>query len=140
MSTSTNRKRSDIADPDKPWFTGEKKTLAFEIFEADGVTMKNVSGIDGIRWSLRKSARPLDPHRVQAGEEFAICTKAGGQIVVSGTFNSVRATNAQRVYVTVPAAATEGVIGGRYRHSLLDEDDDEIWSYGIAELFVASTL
>lgn len=122
------------------FFAGEDKTLSYEVFAADGVAMENVEGF-ALEWSLRKTIIGSDPFRAQGA---AVLTKtttlSPGGIAVTGVYNSVRATNTQRVTVTIADTDTEGLSGGKYVCSLkrVDAGVEAVLSHGVVEVLVAA--
>ena len=105
-------------------------TRVFEVLDIDtdplGLTAKNVSG-----WALTFDIRVSDKS-VAALKSFAI---ASG-LAIAGTFNSVAASNAQRVTWTCAdtdlTTAIFGAGGGTFRYSLkrTDAGSEAILQYG----------
>lgn len=110
---------------DKNFFLGEDKIIDFTIFELDGVTPLEVSGLP-LEWSVKKNDKDPDPGIITKG--------AGTGLSVIGVWSSNPTTNTQRVRLTfVPAdtnpdltaaLATPYVLkaGQAYRHSLKRKD------------------
>lgn len=114
MSYESNIEASDN------FFAGEDKTLSYEVFAAGSTTlMENVSGFS-LQWTMVQGATTLTK------------TTATGGITITGTYNSDRATNTQRVLVALTDTDTEGLSGGRYVCALkrLDAGAEAILSHG----------
>jgi hypothetical protein len=117
------------------FFTGEDKTLSFEIFSSDGVSMEDVSGW-ALEWVLRKTVTGKAPYKAQGAAVVTKTTASG--ITITGTWDSVRATNTQRVEVSIADTDTESLAGGRYVQSLkrTDADNEAVLSHGTVEVLV----
>lgn len=103
--------RQDISKADG-FFIGDDKTIEFEVFEDDGATPANVTG-----WALEWDVRAT------VAAAVALIAKASGTgIAVTGTYNAVRASNTQRVIVTVDSADTDALSPGRFAHALKRTD------------------
>lgn len=109
------------------WFIGEDKTLSFEVYDSTGVTMQDVTGW-AIQWVLRKM---LDDDAIQLNK-----ATGGSGISITGTYNSDRATNTQRVVVTVADTDTDNMQPGLYHHALKRTTDtaETVLSYGTVHL------
>lgn len=121
------------------FFAGEDKILSYEVFTAGSTTtMENVATFS-LQWDLRKTQEGADPYRAQGA---VVLTKAtgGSGITITGTHNAVRATNTQRVLVTIADVDTESLPGGRYVCALkrMDSGLESVLSHGIVELLVAA--
>lgn len=90
-------------------FVGEDKTFRIEVLDVSG------NPVDMTGWAIlfdvRKTDKAPDP---------AIFSKTA---TVSGTFNSVRAVNAQRALVTLTDTELNTVKNKTYRHSWKRMDD-----------------
>lgn len=109
------------------WFCGEDKTLEFEIFSSDEVTMENMTG-KAMQWVMRRGLEG-DPIVVNK-------TTAGGTITINGVYNSDMDINQQRVRVAVARTDTYRLQPGRYDHTLkvVDPGNATVCSYGTVEL------
>jgi len=122
------------------FFAGEDKALSYEVFASGSTTtMQNVSGFI-MDWTLRRVISGTDPFRAQGAIVVSKTTVAAGGIAITGTYNSVRATNTQRVVVTIADTDTESLSGGRYVCSLkrMDAGLEAVLSHGIVEVLVAT--
>jgi hypothetical protein len=110
------------------WFTGEDKTLEFEVLEPDGATPEDVTGW-ALEWQLRPVANAADPPTLSKVP------------TIIGTYNAVRATNTQRVEVTIAASDTAALTARTYQHALkrTDAGSETVLSYGSALLQTAAT-
>src|SRR5262245_14058868 len=98
------------------WFIGSDITLRFTVYtDADHTACVNVSTY-AMEYVLRKGNSDQDP---------ALVTKStsGGTITVTGVFNSVPATNTQRVLVSILDTDTDDLRPGEYQHALKRTDD-----------------
>jgi hypothetical protein len=104
------------------FFAGEDKQLEFEVLDADSLPV-DVSGW-AIDWLLRQKAEDVETPLIWK-------TTADG-IAVTGTYNAVRATNTQRVVVTLVDTDTERLPGKTYKHALKRTDDgsEAVLAYG----------
>jgi len=118
------------------FFAGEDRTLSYEILADDGTSMEDVSTFT-LEWTLRKDVAAKHPYRVQ-GSVVLTKTSALG-ISVTGTYDSVRATNTQRVIVTIADTDTEAFAGGRYVAALkrMDAGLESVLSHGVVEVLVS---
>jgi len=98
------------------WFIGEDKILEFEILQDDGLILTNplkapqdVAGWT-LAWALKKSDAATDP-------ALLLKTTSSG-ITITGVYNAVRATNTQRVSITIADTDTDALKPLTYRHSL----------------------
>src|SRR5262245_44889171 len=91
------------------WFVGEAKTLEFEIFSSDEVTMENVAGF-GMQWVVRRNLEG-DPIVINK-------TTVGGSITITGVYNADMDVNTQRVVVATFKSDTYRLQPGRYYHAL----------------------
>jgi len=122
------------------FFAGEDKILSYEVFASDGTTMENVSAFK-MAWTLRKSIVGQDPHRAQGAAVITKSTEGSGPgITITGVHNATRATNSQRVIVTILDTDTEALAGGRYVCSLkrIDAGLEAVLSHGVVEVLVAA--
>jgi hypothetical protein len=87
----------DIREGDR-WFTNTKYTIKHKVYEADGVTPRNVAG-NGFSWMLKR--------RLTDADADAVLTKTS-TIVVTGTFNINPAINTQLVEVPIQDDDTDG--------------------------------
>ena len=112
---------------DDDWFVGEDKTLSFEIFSSDEVTMENVTGF-AMQWVMRQGLEG-DPILINK-------TTAGATISITGTWNADMNINTQRVNVSVPRTDTYRLQPGKYYHALkrTDSGNQTVLSYGAVEL------
>ena len=113
-------------------FTGEDKILSYEIFAADGVAMENVATFS-LRWELRR----------WGPSGTSVITKTtgnGGGITITGTYNSNRSSNTQRVLVAIADTDTEDLPQARYTCALkrMDAGLEAVLSHGTVELLVAA--
>jgi hypothetical protein len=108
------------------WFVGTNKTLPFEIYSDDEVTIEDVTGW-ACRWVLRR-AKDDDPIILDK-------TTVSG-ITISGTYNADPAVNTQRVYVATTPSDTQHLQPGRYYHALKRTDSgfEDILSEGVVHL------
>lgn len=113
-------------------FAGEDKVLSYEVFAADGVTMENVAAFS-LRWELRRCTPA-------ATSVITKTTGNGDGITITGTYNSNRATNTQRVLVALTDTDTESLTAGRYNCALkrMDAGLEAVLSHGTVELLVAA--
>ena len=98
-------------------FVGDDRNLEFEIFDSDGVaggTMVNVSAY-ALRFDIRKGVEDSDPPVITK-------TTGGSGITVTGVYNAVRATNTQRVVVSIADTDTENMRAGDYEYTLKRTD------------------
>lgn len=117
--------RQDISR-DLQFFIGEDKTIEFEVLQSDGATPQDVSG-----WALEWDMR------AKVSDAAALLAKTSGSgIAVMGVYSAVRATNTQRVAVTIAAEDTDALSSGRHAHALKRTDDgnEAVLSYGDCEL------
>jgi hypothetical protein len=91
------------------WFVGEDKTLPFEIYSDDEVTIQNVTGW-AMTWVLRKG-KDDDPIVLTK-------TTGGSTITITGSYNADPDTNTQRVNVLIEDTDTEHFQPGKYYHTL----------------------
>lgn len=108
-------------------FAGEDKTLSYEVFAAGSTTtMENVTGFT-LQWTLKR------------GEVTLTKTTTSG-VTITGVYDSVRATNTQRVVVTIADTDTENFTAGRYTMALkrLDAGLEAVLSHGTVDLQVAA--
>lgn len=126
--------KQDITAADL-WFAGEDKQLEFEILQSDGVTPQDVTGW-ALEWTVRKYPWNADPPSVQ---KTTAATPGG--IAITGTYNSVRGSNTQRVVVTVADTDTETLSPLTYAHALkrVDAGSETVLAYGDFELLSAAT-
>jgi len=119
------------------FFAGEDKTLSYEVFAEDGVAMENVAAF-AMEWTLRKSLTSKQPYRAQ-GSVVVTKETGGSGITVTGAYDSVRASNTQRVIVTIADTDTENLAGGRYVCSLkrTDAGIEAVLSHGVVEVLVS---
>jgi hypothetical protein len=103
-------------------FRGEDKHLRFPVYEEDGVTPKDVSGM-ALAWVMRGRA-------ANAPELIRKTTDDG--ISVEGAFNIDPDLNTQEVVVDILDTETEGIAAGNYRHALkrTDEGSETVLSFG----------
>ena len=129
----------DNIDRADHFFAGTDVTLVFEIFAVDGVSMQDVSGY-ALAFALRKIITGVDPFKGQGALAFPEKTIGSG-ITVTGVFNSVRATNTQRVNVTIADTDTVSLKGGTYAHSLKRSDAglEMVLSFGTVDVLIAPT-
>lgn len=128
----------NITESDR-WFTGTDKILTFEILDSDPTANPNAAPIDLTTWTLNWMVK-RNPKTVDAS---ALLTKAAGSgLSLVGIFNSVRATNTQRVRVVVSdtdlqTAALKAVV--EYRHELkrMDAGSEEVLVFGTMVLMQA---
>lgn len=123
------------------FFLGEDKIIELSIFESDGVTPLDVSGIP-LEWSLKKTDKAADPGIITKG-----ITSGGVStgITIAGVFNVDPSVNTQTVRITftdddtnpdvtsaLEASAYTLKAGAAYRHSLkrLDAGNENILMYG----------
>lgn len=128
MSYESNIQASDH------FFCGEDKTLSYEVFAAGSTTiMENVSGFK-IHWELRKTVRDSAIYLSKTS------TSTGGGIIVTGTYNSARAVNTQRVVIAIADVDTENIPPGSYYCALkrMDTGLEAVLSHGTAELLGAA--
>lgn len=105
------------------WFTGEAKTLPFEIYSSDEATIQDVTGWS-CSWTLR---------RVQGDDEILLTKTTGGSgITITGSYNATPATNTQRISVAVTSGNTTNLQPGLYWHCLrrTDSSSETVLSYG----------
>jgi hypothetical protein len=114
--------RSDIT-ADDAWFIGEDKTLSYEVLDENSVPV-DVSGY-ALLWVLRNPPK-------QANRALLIVKTTDSGITITGVYNSVRASNTQRVVVTVDDTDTDALGGGTYECALKRTDDgsESVLSYG----------
>lgn len=117
--------------PSHRFFLGEDKVIDLTIFQQDGVTPLDVSGMT-LEWSLKKKDKDPDP---------PIIGKATGSgITIVGVYNVNPATNTQRVRISFASADTDPFVtvsytlkaGFAYRHSLkrTDTGSEGIFTFG----------
>lgn len=122
--------RSDITI-DSAWFTGEIKTLEFEILQRDKQTPLNCTGLN-FSFMLKINEGDLDA--------AALLTKSGSSVTVSGTYNADRSVNTQRVNVSIAANDTRVIPGWTidnnlvYWHELKRTDVETVVSQGTVHL------
>lgn len=106
------------------FFLGEDKVIDLTIFDLDGVTPLDVSGL-ALEWNMRKTDKAPDP---------AILTKAAGTgMSIVGIYNVSPGINTQLVRLTfVPADTSSLKPNFAYRHSLKRKDagNANIFTYG----------
>jgi hypothetical protein len=109
------------------WFTGENKTLPFEIYSSNEATIQDVTGYT-MRWVLR---RRIDDDAILISK-----TTGAGTITITGSYNSDPDTNTQRVNIITLPADTEFLQPGRYYHTLKRTDSGfaTVLSYGDVHL------
>jgi hypothetical protein len=136
----------DITE-DHGWFVGDDKDFVFEILADDGIdpwldeeqTIPNpAKGVVNVStwtlaWTVRKKDDSPDPPLVQK-------TTTSG-ITIEGTYNSSRASNTQRVRVSVADTDTDAVTAGNWRHALkrMTDGAEQVISRGDALLQRATT-
>ena len=132
-----SNKEQNIAASNE-FFVGEDKTIKFEIFSTDGSAMENVSGWT-MTWILKK-VHVSRRHHYASGTASVTLTTGGGEITITGTFNSSRSSNTQRVVVAVADTATASLEPGTYTHALkrMDAGEETVLSFGTVELLVAA--
>jgi hypothetical protein len=91
-----------------------------------------------LQWDLRKVQSGVDPFRAQGA--VVVTKDRSSGITVTGTFNSARVTNTQRVLVQITDVDTQALPGGRYVCALkrMDEGYEAVLSHGTVELLVAA--
>lgn len=98
------------------WFIGADITLRFTVYaDASHTTCVDVATY-GLQYVLRKGNSDDDPALISK-------TTGAGTITVTGVFNSVPATNTQRVLVSIVDTDTDGLRPGEYMHALKRTDD-----------------
>ena len=98
------------------WFIGADITLRFEVFADTAHTACVDVSTYAMEYALRKGNDDADPKLITK-------TTGGGSITVTGIFNSVPASNTQRVLVSILAADTDAASAikgraGEYQHAL----------------------
>lgn len=86
---------------DDRFYLGEDKFLEFKVYEADGATPLDATGL-ALEWSLKKKAKDPDPP--------LIGKSVGSGITIVGVFNISPAQNTQRVRVTFASADTDPAV------------------------------
>lgn len=120
--------RQDISK-ETGFFVGTKKTIEFEVLQdLPGVRLadlppEDVSGRQ-FKWEVRDG--------VTATSALISKVTGGGGVTITGVYNASRASNTQRVSVTVSAADTESLSPGQYSHALkrTDTGNEDIVSEG----------
>jgi len=121
-------------------FAGEDKTLSYEILAVGSTTlMEDMSGVS-LQWELRPITIGKAPYRAQGDSVVTKTTAESGGITIMGIYNADRATNTQRVIVTIADVDTEALAGGRYVCALKRTDTglEAVLSHGMVELLVAA--
>ena len=86
------------------FFLGEDKVLDLTIFDQDGVTPLDITGLP-LEWNLKKKDKDPDPGIITKG-----ITAGGGAstgITIVGVYNAVPATNTQKLRITFASADTD---------------------------------
>lgn len=115
---------------DDAWFTGELKTLQYEILQSDEQTPLNCSGLT---FSFILKTSETDP------DASALLHKTS-EITVTGVYNADRSLNTQRVEVPILASDTRSISGWTllnnlvYWQELKRTDLDTVLSKGTAYL------
>jgi hypothetical protein len=110
-------------------FAGEDKTLSYEVFAAGSTTvMEDVSAF-ALQWDLRRTAKDRNCL-------ISKTTAALGGIAVTGVYDAARATNTQRVLISIADTDTENVCAGTYFCSLkrMDAGLEGVLSHGTVVL------
>jgi hypothetical protein len=124
-------KESHILSTDG-WFIGEDKLLEYEVLQEDEATPQDVTGW-AMSWALKRNDNASDPPIISK-------TTVSG-ITITGIFNAVRATNTQRVIITIIDTDTDALRAATYRYALkrTTEGFESILAYGNATLLKATT-
>jgi|SRR5687768_11440975 len=100
--------KTDINEGDR-WFANAAFKIKLRVWEADGVTPRDVSGY-ALSWMLKRRQADADL--------AAVLTKTTPTITITGVFHSDPAVNTQLVEIPITDANTVSVPGGIYRHEL----------------------
>lgn len=98
------------------WFIGADITLRFTVYADAGHTACVDASLYTLQYVLRKGNSDDDPALITK-------TTGAGTITVTGVFNSVPATNTQRVLVSITDTDTDDLRPGSYMHALKRTDD-----------------
>jgi hypothetical protein len=104
--------KTDITAADR-FFTNADIVFRFAIYEADGITPKDVTGY-ALAWLLKA--------RLADADLDALVSKETPAITITGTFNADPEVNTQRVLVSVSDEDTADVPAGFYFHELKRTD------------------
>lgn len=105
---------------DDGWHRYEAKTFEIAVYDEDGVTPLDVSGVT-LQWRLLKH-----------GASLKLKTSTAGEITVGGDDNEV----AQVAFLV--ADYTSAIVAGSYRYELWDRTNDRLLAYGTALLQAGS--
>lgn len=92
----------DVLQTDR-WYINTDYTLKYRVWQADGLTPRNVAGYN-LSWMLK--IRKKDP------DANALLTKLTPIIFVTGVFNIDAALNTQEVHVPIADTDTVGLTSG----------------------------
>lgn len=108
---------------DHEWYVSEDKAITITVYQADGVTLQNLTGYT-LQWTLRTSRYTIGA---------AIITKSGGAISVATPANG-------QAVIDIDSADTSSLKAGTYYHALwrMNAGSKDLLAEGYAILRKAS--
>lgn len=109
-------------------FLGEDKALEFTIYNDAETAIVNITG-----WSL---SFMIKRYKSDADGAALLTKTTGSGIVISGTYNSIPATNTQIATVTILDTETTGLAEGLAYYELkrMDANFETVLAYGTLQL------